>query len=183
MNLYVGLGNPGEKYLKNRHNVGFVFIDRIVDEIIASGTAKFKANKKLESEIAEVSVSGSKWIFAKPQTYMNLSGKAVGRILSYYKISSQRLTVAHDDLDIMLGSYKIQQGSGPKMHNGITSVEDALRTKDFRRVRIGIENRTQENRVTGEEYVLSNFTSQEYSVLSLKVFPKIETDLGLTGLA
>lgn len=144
MKLLVGLGNPGEKYQNNRHNVGFMFADFMKD-----------------SEV----VKREKWIILKPQSYMNRSGEEVSRAAHFYKIDPENIFVAHDDLDIPLGKFKIQKGTGPKLHNGISSIEKLLGEKDFWRVRIGVENRG-ENRVSGESYVLQNFTPEERQIMT-----------------
>lgn len=95
---------------------------------------------------------------------MNRSGEAVVRLMQFYKIIPENVTVIHDDLDIEIGKYKISIGKGPKQHNGITSVEQKI-GKQFRRVRIGVENRNPDNRIPGEAYVLQNFTSAEHQLL------------------
>jgi PTH1 family peptidyl-tRNA hydrolase len=170
MKLIVGLGNPGEKYKLNRHNVGFMFV-----EYLAKGLL-FKYDKYLLSEV----VKTEEFIYAKPQTYMNKSGDSVKKLLGKYIANDQRpmtndLIVVHDDLDIPFGKFKIQL-QGPKAHNGLTDIQDKLRTMDFLRVRIGVDNRPAENRMNGEEYVLQNFSSEEFSLL-LELFKNIETRL------
>lgn len=179
--LFVGLGNPGEKYAKNRHNVGFMLLEYLVSQVTGSEDNNFKLDQKLDTRILSLSVKGSKYIFAEPQTYMNASGQSVGKILAYYKVAPENLTVIHDDLDFKIGDYKIQHASGPKQHNGVMSIEEALGTKNFNRVRIGIENRPEEIRISGEDYVLSNFNSEEKNMLHTEVFPRIFTDLGFSS--
>lgn len=152
MKIIVGLGNPGSEYKKTRHNVGFMMIDKM-----AKGE-KFSLNKKFEAEILEI----NGWILVKPQTYMNDSGRAIRKILDFYKLEPSELVLVHDDLDFELGLWKIQMGVGPKIHNGVNSVEQYLGTKDFLRVRVGIDNR--KNRPTslsGADYVLENFGKEE----------------------
>jgi len=159
MRLVCGLGNPEKKFLRTRHNVGFRFLDALassveIEPVFANNfDASIFISKKLNA------------IFAKPLTSMNASGSAVSKLASFYKITPSDIYVIHDDLDILLGSYKIQKGIGPKDHNGILSIERLLGSKDFWRVRIGIENRKQENRISGEDYVLEKFTAQEEDVL------------------
>ena len=179
--VLIGLGNPGLKYEANRHNAGFMFVEYVAGKMAGSGADTFRFGQKLDSKILQVSIEGVKYILAEPQTYMNLSGEAVQKIMSYYKIPLDSLVVAHDDLDIRLGEYKIQHASGPKLHNGISSIENLLHTKDFNRVRIGIENRPEDIKISGEDYVLSNFTGEEKAVLHTEVFPKIAKQLGLVS--
>lgn len=161
MKLIVGLGNPGEKYGRTRHNVGFMLVDRILStlgrEVKWEENDKFKAltYKSLEKDL----------LIAKPQTFMNESGLSVSALSLFYKILPSEIYVIHDDLDLRLGEYKTQKGIGPKLHYGIASIEEKLGTKDFWRVRIGVDNRDPQNRTPGEEYVLQTFTDEELKVL------------------
>ncbi len=167
--LLVGLGNPGDKYRHNRHNAGFMFVDYVIQQ---TGAGQMKNEKKFDAEIAEVSLKGDKALVAKPQSYMNRSGDVVRKIAEFYKIAAENIIVAHDDLDIPLGKYKIQSGTSPQLHNGITSIDTALGTREYMRIRIGIENRGAENRPSGEDYVLGDFTSDERQVIE-DLFPSI----------
>ncbi|PIS15544.1 aminoacyl-tRNA hydrolase, partial [Candidatus Roizmanbacteria bacterium CG09_land_8_20_14_0_10_41_9] len=160
MILIVGLGNPGKKYENNRHNVGYMFVDFYVNELTGSRVHEFRFNKTLQSELPMVKKDGKTILFAKPQTFMNRSGEAVKKIMDFYKIPLESVFIAHDDLDIPLGKFHIQKAVGPKLHNGITSVEERLGTKEFTRIRIGIENRSPEDRIPGEAYVLQNFSEE-----------------------
>ena len=162
MKLIVGLGNPGEKYRRNRHNVGF----RVVEELgkrlkvqVESDEPSFKINKKFNAEI----IQESEYILVKPQTFMNDSGKAVSAICRFYKVKYPDLYVIHDDLDITLGNYKIQFGKGPKVHNGLLSVEECLGTDQFWNVRVGVENREVRGNkgIPGVEYSLQDFRAEE----------------------
>lgn len=151
MKLLVGLGNPGAKYEQTRHNVGFMFLDYL------------KQQHKLDKQVQTL----------KPETYMNRSGIAVSRELSFYKLQPADLMVVHDDLDLKLGEFKIQFGKGPKLHNGIESIEHSIGSKEFWRVRVGVDNRVPDNRVSGESYVLQNFTPEELLLLQTKIFPNL----------
>ncbi len=111
--------------------------------------------------------------FAKTTTYMNLSGKSVQALMQKHKARLEDLIIVHDDLDIPLGKFRIVKGYGPKLHNGIDSIEEKLGTKDFLRVRIGVDNRTPENRIPGIEYVLQDFTEDEARIVQ-NTFPLIE---------
>ena len=143
MKLIVGLGNPGEKYKNNRHNVGFMVVDRLM----------------------ELNLAGV--VLAKPQTFMNKSGIAVKKLTKRYPLPPNALYVIHDDLDIELGKYKISLGKGPKVHNGLRSIYEQLGTKDFWHVRIGIDNRLKTGfKGTGEEYVLENFRPEEKKIIN-----------------
>lgn len=115
-------------------------------------------------------------LLAKPNTFMNSSGKAVKALLEYYKLDISDLYVIHDDLDIKFGEYKIQKAVGPKIHNGVNSIEEILGTKDFSRIRIGVDNRLPEKRIPGERYVLTDFEAFEMDQLNA-VFEKIKLEL------
>lgn len=157
MKLIVGLGNPGKKYGGTRHNVGFL----AVDFLAKSNSLDFSDNLKFKSEIA----TSEKFILVKPHTFMNNSGDAVSAIANFYKVSIEDIYVIHDDLDLRLGEYKIQKTIGPKVHRGINSIEEKLGSKNFWRVRIGVDNRSIENRIAGEEYVLQSFSEFEKEVV------------------
>ena len=165
MKLIVGLGNPGDKYTKTRHNVGFIIADWLQSSVYSSDT--WEENKKFQAIVCKPSAVGV--ILAKPQTFMNSSGVAVKSLYNFYKISTSDLWIIHDDLDIRLGDYKIQKGVGPKLHNGIESIEKELRTKDFWRVRVGVDDRELNNRVPGDEYVLQNFSEEEKATISIVI--------------
>lgn len=166
MKTIVGLGNPGPEYEKNRHNVGFMFAD-----FVRHGT--FAYDKYLLADTATISLKDQEILIAKPQTFMNRSGDATKKIIMRHHVKpSTDLFVAHDDLDIPLGKFKIQLASGPKLHNGLESIEHAIGSPQFWRIRIGVENRTAENRIPGEKFVLQNFTSDEKQAIR-EIFPKI----------
>ncbi len=141
--LIVGLGNPGEKYKKTRHNAGFL----VVDLLQSAGTM---------SEVDNV-------ILFKPRTGMNSSGKAVRRVVEEKGIDFEDLLVVHDDMDIDLGDYKLQKGRGAAGHNGVGSIVDSLNSKDFWRLRIGI-GRPPEG-VEPADYVLEEFSGNELRML------------------
>ncbi len=166
MKLLVGLGNPGERYQLSRHNAGFMFIDYLAE--------KLKLDEPLAEKEKFKSVVGRKrdWWLAKPTTYMNQSGEAVGNLVNFYKVKLDDLVVIHDDLDLLLGSWKLQQGVGPKIHNGLTSVETSLGKPAFWRLRLGVDNRTPQIKAStsGEEYVLAKFPTAEQQQLE-SVFP------------
>jgi len=150
MKLIVGLGNPGEKYKNNRHNVGYVVVDALASKIPNS-----KSQVPNKSQIK---------IF-KSREFMNESGRFVKSLYIRHRIQNINLYIIHDDLDIKLGEYKIQKGRGPKDHKGLLSVYEALETKDFWHVRVGVENRP-DRKMAGEDYVLQDFTAEEKLILN-----------------
>jgi PTH1 family peptidyl-tRNA hydrolase len=174
MKFFVGLGNPEPKYLNNRHNAGAMAIDAMNTSLKTKYQRKPAAfsQKFLQSIIWDYSPFAA---LAKPMKFMNDSGVAVKKIIDNYKVDPSDLYIIHDDLDIALGEYKIQLGKGPKVHNGVASVEEELGTKNFWRIRIGIENRNTEDRIPGDKYVLGNFTEEEKRII-IWVFQKINHD-------
>jgi PTH1 family peptidyl-tRNA hydrolase len=132
MLVFAGLGNPGTRYANNRHNVGFMAADAIHRRHSFSPWSK-----KFQAEISEGKLGGEKVLLVKPQTFMNLSGQAVGEALRFYKLSPGDLTVFYDELDLAPGKVRIKTGGGAGGHNGIRSLDGHL-GQDYRRVRIGI---------------------------------------------
>ncbi|MBD3248005.1 aminoacyl-tRNA hydrolase [Candidatus Falkowbacteria bacterium] len=170
MKIIVGLGNPGEKYKNTKHNAGFIYLDLLARE----KGLEFEDNKKLKALIAK----DGDTIYIKPQTYMNESGRSVAAVLSYYKLVpkslgifktkdadlSEILTVAHDDIDLPLGKYKLSTDSRSAGHRGVESIIRHLKTKNFKRIRIGIYNEDKK-RIPIPKLVLSKFDSQEKKIL------------------
>ena len=168
MRVIIGLGNPGVEYVGTRHNAGVDLVDKLVSSqfMVHSDYGWRKHYDALIYKTDDLVLVKSKDIF------MNESGRLLqGLNLSDTSPSNpspnlgegRSLYVAHDDLDLKLGEYKIQKGKGPKDHNGVESIEGALGTKDFWRIRIGIDNRT--TPIDGETYVLQKFTSEEKVIL------------------
>lgn len=169
MKLIVGIGNPGKKYKNTRHNVGFIVLDTLVSQIsneFQKSDAGWKESKKGRLQYIWFELKEEKIELIKPQIFMNESGKPVA--YAHKKHSELELDdfyVVHDDLDIKLGSYKITRGRGPRKHNGLLSIYDNLGTKDFWHVRIGVDNRSSDNRIPGQAYVLRNFTEEETVII------------------
>jgi len=154
MLLVVGLGNPGDKYDKTRHNIGFMFLDYMARE----AGVDFKESR-WEALVAKASLESGPSLLVKPQTFMNLSGRAVARIAAYHKIEPGQIIVVHDDLDLEPGRLKIVQDRGPGGHNGIRSIIEHLGTRHFVRLRIGI-GRPPEF-MSPADFVLSRFSEAE----------------------
>ncbi len=132
--LIVGLGNPGREYASTRHNAGFWW----VNELARSHNANFKADSKFHGLIARVALHGHDVHLLKPQTFMNVSGCAVGAVAQFYKIEAAQILVVHDELDLPPGSAKLKLGGGHGGHNGLKDIIAHLGTKDFWRLRLGI---------------------------------------------
>ena len=153
--LLVGLGNPGDKYCNNRHNIGFMAVDRMAD-----GEVNFPPFRdKFEAQISEERVGRDKAMLMKPMTYMNESGRSVGRAAKFYKIAPENIIVFHDELDLKPGEVRIKKGGGNAGHNGLKSITQHLGAPDFWRVRIGIGHPGNKNQVSN--YVLSDFAKSD----------------------
>ena len=149
MKLFAGLGNPGAKHAGNRHNVGFMAVDRIAE---GHGATPWRA--KFQGEVAEVRLGGQKVLLLKPATYMNESGRSVGEALRFHKIDPADLTVFHDELDLAPGKCRVKSGGGHAGHNGLRSIHAHL-GPHYDRVRIGIGHPGHKDAVAG--YVLRDF--------------------------
>lgn len=156
--LLAGLGNPGDKYAGNRHNVGFMALDAIADECSAPG---FRS--KFQSLMAEAKIDGQKVVLLKPQTMMNNSGEGVRAAAQFFKIPPERIIVFYDELDLPFGKLRVKCGGGAAGHNGIKSIKAHMGTDAFWRVRIGIDHPGDKSRVAN--YVLSDFSKAEQKAL------------------
>ncbi len=165
MKIIIGLGNPGTEYLNTRHNAGIFLVDQLASLPVYQSEYGWRKN------FGALVYKSSELVLVKTKdVFMNESGRLVRIPIDngqWTMDNLKNLYVAHDDLDIKLGEYKIQFGKGPKEHGGVNSIEQALGTKDFWRIRIGVDNRGQGlgNRETGEEYVLKSFSLEERKVL------------------
>ena len=157
MKLIIGLGNPGEEYKKTRHNAGFLAVDKIISNIQYP-----ISNSKFNSEIFQGTIDNKKILLIKPQTFMNNSGQAVRAIVDYYKIDLENIIVIHDDLDIPLGEYKLSKNRNSGGHKGVQSIIDYLGTKDFTRIRIGIN--IENKKTPTEKFVLERFSKDEMEI-------------------
>jgi len=153
--LVVGLGNPGPQYAKTRHNVGFM----VADLLAARLGAPFKVHKRSGADIVTGRLGNRSVILAKPRAYMNESGRHVGPLAKFYSVSAADVIVIHDELDIDFGTIRLKVGGGEGGHNGLRSVVNALGTKDFQRVRIGIGRPP--GRKDPAAFVLETFTAAE----------------------
>ncbi|OSS42411.1 Peptidyl-tRNA hydrolase [Desulfurella amilsii] len=157
MHAIVGLGNPGEKYANTFHNAGFWALDALGSAFYA----KFSSNSSFNAIIAVCFIENHKVVLAKPTTYMNLSGTAVGALLQFYKISVEDLIVIRDDIDMDLGKIKLKQNSSSGGHKGVQSIIDAIGSKAFIQVKIGVGR--QDN---VSDFVLKKLSDQEKKILA-----------------
>ncbi len=170
MKIIVGLGNPGKQYELTRHNAGFLAVDHFLKSHEAiSCQSKFKA------QICEYHEDGVKVFFVKPQSFMNLSGQVVSEIANFYKIDvATDLLVIHDDKDLEFGKIKETEGSGSAGQNGVQNIIDELGTKNFHRIRIGVESREFGSPIDTADFILRRFTDEELDVLTEKILPETE---------
>ena len=175
MKLIVGLGNPGDKYEKNRHNVGFMAVDFILhygDVFMAE-----KPSHEFKSEVHSWGSGQRRLIFLKPQTYMNDSGQALKLILNFYKLNiAQDLLVIHDDVDFPLGQIKMAASDSSAGHQGVQSVINEIGTRDFHRLRIGVESRQERAQMPTDAFVLQNFTEEELAKVKENIFPQVKIE-------
>ena len=158
MFLIAGLGNPGKKYEKTIHNLGFMVIDELARRnSVSVDKSKFRAL------IGEFNLGGEKVILMKPQTYMNLSGDALREAVNFYKIDLKNVLVIYDDLDIPIGALRIRTSGSPGTHNGMKSVVAQLGSRDFPRVRIGIGSNKDDNLI---DFVIGKPSKSEEGVLA-----------------
>ena len=157
--LLIGLGNPGREYRDNRHNVGFMLIDRLAVRLDARG---MKVQAK--AIVTTAAYQERRLILAKPQTYMNLSGQSAQGLLNFYKVPMENMLIAHDDLDIPFGTLRIRPKGGPGGQGGMASTIEQLGTNGFARLRIGIGRPP--GRMDPAAYVLQDFSKEDMKMLS-----------------
>ena len=157
MKLLVGLGNPGPKYAGNRHNIGFMALDRIAED---HGFAPWRS--KFQGLLAEGRLGREKVLLLKPETFMNRSGQSVGEAMRFYKLTPEDVIVLHDELDLAPGKCRVKQGGGHAGHNGLRSIHGHI-GESYGRVRLGIGHPGHKDRVSG--YVLADFAKADQSWL------------------
>jgi PTH1 family peptidyl-tRNA hydrolase len=156
--MIVGLGNPGRKYAGNRHNAGFQAVERLA----AANDLSFDQRRN-HAHLAHGHIEGVRVALVKPQTYMNLSGEAVGTLARFFKMQSEQVLIIFDDLDLPLGSLRLRQKGGAGGHKGVTNIITHLNTRDFPRIRIGIGRPP--GRMRPEAYVLQDFRDDERPII------------------
>lgn len=158
--LLVGLGNPGREYRNTRHNIGFMAIDRLCK---AAGISLSRV--QLKALVGVGQFEGRRIVLAKPQTFMNLSGQAVNGLVRFYKVPLEQVMVAHDDLDLPLGTLRLRPGGGSAGQKGVASIIQQLGTQEFNRLRLGIGRPP--GRMDASAYVLQAFSASEQEMLDL----------------
>ena len=171
MRLVVGLGNPGARYARNRHSVGFMAVDAIARRHSFPG---FRS--RFKGELAEGPLGGERRMLLKPQTFMNASGESVAEAARFFKISPPEIVVIHDEIDLRPGKLRVKCGGGTAGHNGLRSI-DALLGPDFWRVRIGVGHPGIKELV--QPYVLQNFPSEEMTLWVAPLLDAVAETIGL----
>lgn len=167
MYIVVGLGNPGLKYENNRHNIGFKIIDKIAENYnVNINKSKFK------SQYNEIRIGSKKVLLIKPQTYMNNSGEAIKEIKSFFSVETENIIVIHDDIDLDYGRIKVKKNGGSGTHNGLRSILNHIKEKDFPRVRVGVGKPIEH--IDLADYVLGNFNKDEVKILEKILDESIE---------
>jgi PTH1 family peptidyl-tRNA hydrolase len=168
--LITGLGNPGTQYRGNRHNVGFMTLDRLAKRL--GVTYSRVENRALVTKIA---YEGKRLVLAKPQAFMNLSGQPVGSLVKFYKTPLDQLLVVYDDVDLPLGTLRIRPGGGSAGQKGMASIIERLGTQDFPRLRVGIDHPP--GRMDAAAYVLQDFLSAEQTTVDIMLEQAVDAIL------
>ncbi|THB73996.1 MAG: aminoacyl-tRNA hydrolase [Desulfobulbaceae bacterium] len=165
--LIVGLGNPGDKYQSNRHNIGFMFVDLLCERF----NLQVKSSK-WNAQMTQSVLWGVKVYLLKPQTYMNRSGSSVAGAAGFFDIPIDKIIVVHDDLDMHVGRVKLVQGGGSGGHNGIKSITQHLGDNDYYRLKIGIGrpgNSDAPEQMPVDKFVLSDFSSADQQIIDQRL--------------
>ena len=157
MKLIVGLGNPGKEYENTRHNIGYIILNKYLNK---NGFSLDK--NKYNGIYTKVNINGEDVIFLEPETFMNLSGECVKKIMDFYKIDINDILIIQDDLDLDFGKIKLKENSSSGGHNGIKNIEINLGTNSFKRLKVGISNN---KLIDTKDYVLGKFSKEEKEIL------------------
>jgi PTH1 family peptidyl-tRNA hydrolase len=158
--LVIGLGNPGAEYAAHRHNIGFW----VVEAVARAHRLGFSRKKDLKADVADGQIDGRPFFLAKPRTFMNLSGRAVGRLQRTFEVPPERILVVYDDLDLPLGRLRLRPEGGSGGHRGMRSIIDSLGTQVFPRLRVGIDRPS--GRMDPADYVLQPFVAEDRVLLA-----------------
>jgi PTH1 family peptidyl-tRNA hydrolase len=159
MHLIVGLGNPGADYARTRHNAGFILVERLAEQWKSGWTNE----RRFFCRLARAEHGGRKVLLCEPQTFMNLSGEAVGALVKYYQLSLAKVLIVVDDADLPLGEIRLRPGGGSGGHHGLESVAQHLGSRDYARLRVGIGRKDEARQIIG--HVLGKFADDERAVL------------------
>lgn len=171
--LVAGLGNPGARYAKNRHNLGHL----VVDELASGAGERFRKARFVPADVAEIKHEGERILLAKAHAFMNESGPAFASLARKHHVPPERVIVVHDEIDLGFGSLRVKFGGSPAGHNGVRSVAAALRTPDFFRVRLGVGRPT--GRKEAADWVLEDFGKREQPEVAILVQDGADATLSL----
>jgi len=172
MKLLIFLGNPGKKYEKNRHNAGWMCADFLQKKW---GFPAFSEDKKFFGDVSSGSKNGEKIVFLKPTTFMNLSGKSALAVAQFYKIPVEDVLVIFDDKDQEFGNIRFREKGSDGGHNGIKDILRVFGTEDVNRIKIGVDSALRtDHDISTSDFVLANFTEDEYSALHQDLFSVVE---------
>jgi len=171
MKVIVGLGNIGKEYENTRHNVGFMFADYYIKDVLKK---EVDYKKRDNYYYQEININGEKLVIIKPTTYMNLSGEAIAKVKNWYKVENEDVVVVYDDVDLKIGDFRYRESGSAGTHNGMRNILSILKTENLKRLRIGIENRENKN-IPLMDYVLSKFSKEEIEMLYSNSF-KLASD-------
>jgi len=160
MCLIVGLGNPGKKYERTRHNVGFLVLDELANTLMG----KFKNKREVKSTVAEVALGNKKIVLLKPETFMNLSGEAVILAAKKWRLPTNKITIIVDDVNLPLGTIRTRSEGSSGGHNGLKSIIEKTGTDEIRRIRIGI-GRSENPDIPLDKWVLEKFSKEEWKTV------------------
>jgi PTH1 family peptidyl-tRNA hydrolase len=156
--LVAGLGNPGREYQSNRHDIGFMLVNRLAERLVVTFS-----RMQSSALVTKADYRRKRLIMAKPQTYMNLSGQAVSALVHFFKLPLENVIIAYDDVDLPLGTLRLRPSGGSAGHKGMQSIIESLGTQDFPRLRVGIGRPP--GRMEAADYVLQNFSKEETEIL------------------
>lgn len=184
MRLIVGLGNPGKKYEKTRHNAGFLALDQLQEKLQHKNISDWKLKENFNAKVAETKLDLEKILLVKPMTFMNKSGQTINLIMNYYsKLEPSDIIVIHDDIDLDFGEFRIQQNRSSAGHKGVQSIIEHIDSKNFNRVRIGVATKKMKQ-MEVSDFVLNKFSLLERRKLNKinhKISDKILTKLEHAG--
>jgi len=160
MKLIVGLGNPGKEYDGTRHNIGWDAVTLATEAVEAT---LFSKKAAFHAEVSEATIRGKKVLFARPLTFMNLSGNSVQTFKSFFKMDNADILIVQDEMDFPVGTFKFSTGSGPAGHNGILSIQQSVGSRDIARLRIGVGK--PDRHIAREDYVLGKFSATEKKIM------------------
>lgn len=157
MKLIVGLGNPGKEYENTRHNIGFL----VVDNYIKEKKVDLNWQNKYKALYMQCNINGERVIFLKPQTYMNLSGEAVASFVKFFKINVDDILIISDDLDLMIGNFKLRPNGSSGGHNGLKSITQCLGSSEYKRLKVGI---SKDKSIDTKDYVLGKISPSDMEI-------------------